>query len=261
MERYKLEYNATTTKIFDMPPYGFFAVMGVVFSSSLFILLLLKYGYSIPIYTKISLLSGIGLLAGAKLFGFLAGLYIALTNRQSINLNTFANTGFVFYGALIGFLTAFLLICKKWHKHVDYRVIDLVAVCIPLCLFWARLGCFSGGCCYGIEDHSIFSILYTNDIMGEIVTVSRIPIQLVEAVLSMIIFFVLLTLLSKGKFKGSLLVVYLFIYAPIRIVLEFFRSDFAHGVWNGVSFSQLISIIIITICFIILFKRKDRIYV
>jgi phosphatidylglycerol:prolipoprotein diacylglycerol transferase len=256
-----MSYDATTTKIFDIPPYQFFAVVGVVFASSLFILLLLKYDYSIPRYTKIFLLSGIGLLIGAKIFGFLTGLYSALANKVAITLDTFLNTGIVFYGGLLGFLSTFLLICKKMDKKINYGVVDLAVVCIPLFHFFGRLGCFFGGCCFGIESHSVSSMLYTTHIHDEVTTASRYPVQLVEALFNIIIFIVLISLLFKKRLRGHLLIAYLFTYAIMRIFLEFFRGDFARGVWNGVSFSQVVSVGILIGCMFMIFnKSKEREY-
>jgi len=254
-----MTYDATTTRIFDIPPYTFFAVIGVLFASSLFILLLLKYDYSIPIYTKIFFLSGIGLLIGAKLFGFFTGLYYTLANNEAITLNTFLNTGIVFYGGLIGFILSFLFICKKWNNKIERGVLDLVAVCIPLFHFFGRLGCFFGGCCFGKENHSSFSVLYTTHIKDEVVTTSRLPIQLIEAGMNMLIFTVLMSLLLKQKFKGRLLITYLFIYATMRIILELLRGDLARGVWSGISFSQVVSVVILVSCTLIITKKSKEI--
>jgi len=255
-----MEYDATVTRIFGMPSYSFFSVVGVTFASSLFILLLLKHGYSIPRYTKIFLLSGIGMLLGAKLFGFLTGLYIAFANNEPISLRTFLDTGIVFYGGLIGFLLSFLFICKKWNKKIEYRVVDIAVVCIPLFHFWGRLGCFFGGCCYGIETQSSFSIFYTTKIKEDIITATRMPIQLIEATGNLVIFIFLLLLLNFGIFKKQLLKLYLFMYAIMRIILEFFRGDLTRGIYHGVSFSQIVSFVIIMACSITLFTKKEKSY-
>jgi phosphatidylglycerol:prolipoprotein diacylglycerol transferase len=254
-----MTYDATVTKIFDMPPYSFFYVIGAVFASSVFMLLLLKFNYSIPCYTKIFFLSALGLLAGAKLFGFLTGLYRALANKEAITLDTFLNTGIVFYGGLAGFLLSFLLICRIWNKSIDYGVVDIAAVCIPLFHFWGRLGCFFAGCCYGKESHSALSVLYTNHIEEGIVTASRFPVQLLESALNIFIFIVLMILLFRQKFKERLFIVYLFTYATMRIILELFRGDLVRGVWNGISFSQVISVLIIMGCIFITFKKPKEI--
>ena len=256
-----IAYDATTTRIFGMPPYSFFVVIGVTFASSLFILFLLKYGYNIRRYTKIFLLSGIGMLIGARLFGVLTGLYVALANNEPITLNTFINTGLVFYGGLIGFLLSFLFICKKWNKEIEYRVVDLAVICIPLFHFWGRLGCFFGGCCFGIESYSLLSISYTNRIGEEIITASRLPVQLFEATGNVVMFATLVGMLNKKIYMGHLIKVYLIMYAVMRIGLEFFRGDLARGVLNGVSFSHVMSIILIIICLLSLFIRKEKTYV
>jgi len=254
-----MEYNATTTKILEMLPYQFFTMVGFVVASSVFMVLLLKYGYSIPRYVKICFLSGIGLLIGAKLFGCLTGLYIALAYKEPITVGTFTNTGIVCYGGMIGFIASFLLICKKWNKKIDYGAVSVAVVCMPLFLFWGRLGCFFGGCCYGAETDSRFSVLYTTRDYGrEIITAHRVPIQLVEAGLNLALFFVLLTLLRNDRFKEKLLYVYLVSYAAIRIVLEFFRGDFARGVWGGVSFSQVISVVIIVYAVTMMITKRGR---
>ena len=258
-----MAYDATTTKIFEIHPYFFFYVIGIVFASSAFILLLLKFGYNIPRYTKIFFLSAAGLLAGAKLFGFLTGLFNALASKENITINTFLNTGIVFYGGLIGYILAFLLICRVWNKKIEYGVLDIVAVCIPLFHFWGRLSCFFSGCCYGKETQSDFSVLYTNYVNQEIMTVSRIPVQLIEAGLNMLLCIVLMVLLFKQKCKGRLLLVYLFIYALMRTILELFRGDSARGIWNGVSFSQFISLVIIISGILFFFSnrvKKERVY-
>jgi len=254
------EYNAIATRIIGLAPYTFFAMIGIVFAASTFFLLLLKYDYHIPRYSKIFLISGVGMLAGAVLFGSLSGLYNALANDNPIDIYTFLNGGIVFYGGMLGFIFSFMLICKIMDKFVDFALVDLAVICIPLFHMWGRLGCFFAGCCFGAETDSLFSVLYTNHTLGEVVTASRIPIQLVEAFANLIIFVSLLILRSKPVFAGYILPIYLTIYAALRLNLEFFRGDAARGVWNGVSFGQTVSVIIIICVFYLVLRRglKER---
>jgi phosphatidylglycerol:prolipoprotein diacylglycerol transferase len=251
-------YDATTTRIFEMPPYYFFAVIGVVFSSSLFIVLLSKVGYDVKRYTKIFFFSSAGLLIGAKIFGILSGLYLALANGEPVTFGIVFNTGIVFLGGLLGFIGSFWLICKVWNKEVDYGAFDLVAVCIPLFHFWARTGCFFAGCCYGVQTNSQFSVLYTSFSPEGVLTAARIPVQLIEALVNLLIFVILLLLLIKKRLVMHLLKIYLLTYASSRIILEFFRGDLHRGVWNGVSFSQIVSVIIVICTVISLFKAKEK---
>ena len=248
-------YDATTTTILDTPPYLFFTVIGVVFATSAFILLLLKYDYFIPRYTKIFLLSSIGLILGAALFGGLSNLYSALASNEIITIYTFMRSGIVFYGGMIGFLATFLFMCRILTKKTDFAVLDIVVVCIPLFHFFGRLGCFFAGCCYGIESSSLLSIIYTNQIGDEAITASRIPVQLFEAVFNFMLFTALLIMLSKKRQKNHLVVVYLIVYAIFRIFIEFLRGDEVRGVWNGISFSQVVSVVILLFCGLFIYKK------
>ena len=152
--------------------------------------------------------------------------------------------GMVFYGGVLGGLLALHLVCKHsqfGHPDVMY---DMYAVCIPLFHVFGRIGCFLGGCCYGVECKLGFTV-HGNTLNPGINDVNRFPVQLVEAACNLIIFIVLLTLHRKKKFEHRLLVVYFFIYPIVRFILEFFRGDEIRGFLFGLSTSQIISIILL----------------
>ena len=59
--------------------------------------------------------------------------------------------GSVFYGGLIGGTLVGVLAVKI--KKLPLKIYaDIIAVIIPLFHAFARVGCFLGGCCYGIES-------------------------------------------------------------------------------------------------------------
>ena len=179
----------------------------------------------------------------AKLFGFLSGIYRDIGLGNSITLEGILNTGIVFYGGLIGLLISYY-ICTKVSKQ-DKRILDIVAVCIPLFHSITRVGCFVGGCCFGIEIHSHFAINYTTTVFDEVTTTYRVPTQLIEAVFNICLFVYLLFLFSRNNWKEkNILRRYLLIYSIGRFIIEFWRGDLVRGVILGVSFSQVISILI-----------------
>lgn len=245
--------------VFSSYPYIFFITIAVVLASSCYIILILKYNYEVHKYTVIFLLSSIGLLVGAKLFGFLTGTYIAISTKENINIETLKNTGIVYYGGLIGFILTFTILCRVKDHRIEHKLLDIISVCIPLFHSCARIGCYFAGCCYGVESNLCISMMYTNKIDGVIVTVKRIPIQIIESSINFIIFFTLLYLLLTRRFDEHLLLIYAFTYAVIRIVLELFRGDIVRGVWNSISFSQVCSIVIILICASVITYNKLRI--
>ena len=196
----------------------------------------------------------IGAMAGAKL------LYIAISWNDIVRvIDTmqygFAesfwyilNNGFVFYGGLIGGFLSLLLYLKQFHRNLsDY--LTIYAVVLPLGHALGRIGCFLGGCCYGMKYDGIFAVdfpIYPS--LEESPTVSRLPIQLFEAAGLLLLFVLLVFLYYRVPKKPTLpLWTYLTVYPVLRFVLEFFRGDEARGALLFFSTSQWISLGILTV--------------
>lgn len=64
-----------------------------------------------------------------------------------------------FLWRLDGVLTSYRMLSKITKQ--DSYMMDVLAVCISLFHSIARIGCFFGGCCFGIESHSHIAINYT----------------------------------------------------------------------------------------------------
>lgn len=149
--------------------------------------------------------------------------------------------GAVYYGGLIFGILAGLLYAKR--KKLDRSVYaDMGAPAIPLFHAFGRIGCFLGGCCYGVECKIGF--IYTRAAIEEANGVRRFPFQLAEAFFNFALFAFLWYLLAKGRLKGKLLPLYLCLYGVIRFILEFWRGDEHRGFILGLSTSQLISLIL-----------------
>jgi phosphatidylglycerol:prolipoprotein diacylglycerol transferase len=99
--------------------------------------------------------------------------------------------GSVFYGGLLGGILAFYIFSGK--RNCDFtHLLDLITPVIPLFHFFGRIGCFLAGCCFGIKSH--FGFIYSRSLVEESNGVIRFPVQLLEAFINLIIFFILLKL-------------------------------------------------------------------
>lgn len=208
----------------------------------------------------------IGILIGGHiLYGItnLHKLYFVMTHLNRINsFNTFLLYaadifgGNVFYGGLIGAIIAGYIYCK--HKKFNLRDwSDICAPMTPLFHTFGRIGCFLGGCCYGIE--SKFGIYYDNSYyLKNVHVTTRFPVQLVEASCNFILFLVLDYLYRKNKFKGNLFLIYLMSYSVIRFILEFLRGDEYRGFLFGLSTSQIISVGLLIISVILFVADKKK---
>ena len=159
--------------------------------------------------------------------------------------------GSIFYGGLLGgLLTGYILIK---HNSNNQKFVDIVAINIPLFHFFGRIGCFLGGCCFGIPCKTGFN--YTNNPIIEANGITRFPVQLLEAVFNLIIFLLLNHFFNTEKYKNKLIYVYLLIYATGRFFIEFLRGDAYRGIWLFLSTSQIISILFI---FVIFYRKLSQ---
>lgn len=162
--------------------------------------------------------------------------------------------GAVFYGGLLGGLFAGFVYTRRKKETVDSYG-DIAAPAIPLLHTFGRIGCFLGGCCYGVE--SSFGVVYTHNPIEQANGVSRFPIQLVEALFNFMLFMVLSGFLKRGMFKDKLLYCYLLCYSAARFVIEFWRGDTYRGILWSLSTSQWISLgIFISVSLILFIKWK-----
>ncbi len=178
----------------------------------------------------------------ARFPAFFANLDQIRSFEDFINAITPILGGQVFYGGLFGGLAAGVIYGRR--KKLNARLYsDILASAAPLFHAFGRIGCFLGGCCYGVESSVGFT--FRRALIPEANFVSRFPVQLLEALFNFALCFMFNRLLQKGALRGHLFALYLFVYACGRFLLEFLRGDALRGAFLGVSTSQWISAIVI----------------
>ena len=254
-----MSFDATQFTVFGIPPYIFFAGVGIFVAFFVFNCILqfekaeLKNGnkavvWSIPM-----------LMFGAKLFGIIANVAENIRDRIPITINTILYSGFVFYGGLIFFSVSFLMITRKYEFEEKLKIYDSLACAIPIFHAIGRVGCFTAGCCYGISTDSILGIEYTTWVNGVVATDIRIPVQLIEATANLFIFVVLITIVLRKKSRGRALIVYVALYSTVRFLDEFLRFNYKSKIFDLFSAAQIISIaFLITVLIFLLKERKSK---
>lgn len=244
-----------TFTLFDFPPYFFFAVLGFAVSVSCYMILLLISN------TKVSkknlllcLFAAIGVLLGARLFGCLTNIAIALYTKKEIGMDVIYRAGLVYYGGLLGGVFFYWIgVRMLFRNQYDASLINSMAVSIPLFHVFGRLGCLFAGCCYGKEYHGYGHINYIRDC----ITTETFPVQLLESVMELGIFcFMIITYCIAAKNTNkNMLVIYFILYSIGRFFMEFLRGDGNRGFFGVLSFSQIVSIVIFVISIFFSFKR------
>jgi len=168
-------------------------------------------------------------------------IYILKNIKQMNIINALGSIfdGRMFYGGLVGSLVIGFFVVKKDNNYMKY--FDIIAAGIPLFLFFAKIGCFFAGCCYGIQSKIGFR--YNDSKLTETNEIMRFPVQLLESFFCLSLFIYLNFLLIKNKFNNKLLYLYLLIYSVGRFFIEYLRGDKSRGIWFYLSTSQIISIL------------------
>lgn len=253
----------------EIGTYGICTLVGIFVCAFLSCYLVKKKGlfYEDMIITIVYIL--IGMFIGGHILYGITNIPHIITLFQNAEKYTWWNFlkllvvgyfgGMVFYGGLLGGIAALAIVCKRGKNLPANVVFDIYAIDIPLFHAFGRVGCFLGGCCYGVESKFGFTV-HNNQLNPAINDVNRFPVQLVEAACNLIIFFIIFTLYRKGKFQNRLLIVYFYIYPVVRFTLEFFRGDEIRGFLFGLSTSQIISILlfVFAVIFTIVDLNKKR---
>lgn len=247
--------------------YGYYtilALVGVLAAGAFCFIKAKRSGLNEVKIVFLLIFSAIGVLIGGHLlYGItnIGSFYLLGTASDFIEFFLIAGLlfgGQVFYGGLLGGIAAGVLYAKitKLENFGDYA--DILAAAVPFFHFFGRIGCFLGGCCYGIE--SDFGFTFHHSFIEAANGVNRFPVQLFEAGFNLLLFFFILTLLNKGRLKNRLFFLYLFIYAVGRFILEFFRGDSYRGFLFGLSTSQIISLLILAVvsAYFIVQRLKKR---
>jgi phosphatidylglycerol:prolipoprotein diacylglycerol transferase len=196
--------------------------------------------------TNLGIYCALAAIVGAKLMMFVVDArYYAEHPGEFFSLATL-QAGGVFYGGLIAALVVSWWYMRKmrlpWLKTAD-----VFAPAIALGHGIGRLGCFSAGCCWGIECHRPWSVTFTNPVSSELVGVPLNrplhPTQLYEAFAEFAIFGILYWRIQKGHEPGAIISLYLMLYSTARFVVEFFRFHEQGNLWGGpLDTSQWISL-------------------
>ncbi|PSM51289.1 phosphatidylglycerol-prolipoprotein diacylglyceryl transferase [Campylobacter blaseri] len=219
-----------------------------------------KFPYSNSFLENYFIWVEIGVILGARL-----GYIFIYSNNQLFYLthpweifNPFYNGEFVgisgmsYHGAVVGFVIATLLFCKK-YKTEKWLLLDLVALSVPLGYFFGRVGNFLNKELIGIPTTMPWGI--------KVDGILRHPSQLYEGLLEGILIFIILFIYRKyKKFDGELIVLYAILYSIMRFISEIYREpDYQLGKYIfGLSMGQILSFIMLFFSFYAYYKYFSK---
>jgi phosphatidylglycerol:prolipoprotein diacylglycerol transferase len=131
--------------------------------------------------------------------------------------------GMTFYGGLAGGILAGALVCRARGVNVA-DMADLAALSFPLGYALGRVGCFFNGCCYGGVCDLPWAVRFHDPgVLGGATSPSH-PAQLYSALISLAIYGLLTRVERTRRFRGQLMLAYIFLYGVYRFCIEFVRA-------------------------------------
>lgn len=162
--------------------------------------------------------------------------------------------GMSYHGALIGFIIASALFCRK-NKVSFWFLADISVLGISAAYVFGRIGNFINQELVGRTTDVSWGI-YVDGVL-------RHPSALYEAILEGLIVFVILAYFrNKKAFDGQLALMYGLLYSIARITAEFYREPdiqlgFLYSNWLTMGILQSLGVLLVCIvAFVIISKKK-----
>lgn len=165
--------------------------------------------------------------------------------------------GLAFYGGLIGGVFGTVLYCLIYKKNI-LALADIILPVVLLGHSVGRIGCYFGGCCYGVEvtDPNLQWFPLSTQIDG----VWHLSTFFYESLWDFLAFVILMIVLWTVNFKhnGMVGAMYFIVYGLGRAIIESFRGDSLYI--GSMKVSQFLSIIFITagLAFVLYYIIKDN---
>ena len=256
---------------FEITSFGLMMVLSFVGGAWMLGKMLKRYGFSPELAWDMLAWIAIGGIVGAKAY------YLAL-HWSDVAANPlreiFSRGGLVWYGGLIGGVTAYFLQVRARKLPVAVMY-DATAPALMLAYAIGRMGCFLVGDDYGVSTDRWFGIAFPEGsppstagnlrALGDSIpssipdsAVMRVhPTQLYEVGLALIMFGILWKLGQKALRPGQLFSLWMGLYSVERFVIEFVRAK-GDRVALGLSTSQIMSILLLIAAVILWVRQRDK---
>jgi len=160
------------------------------------------------------------------------------------------SNGLAFYGAVLLCLPVAAWYLRRKQMPLAASL-DIYALCVPVGLFFGRLGCFLAGCCHGTPTDLPWGVIYSDpESLARPLGTPLHPVQLYSAAFALLLFGVLWLARSRaGDFPGRSALLLGVLYPAGRFLLEFVRGDIRGMFFGGrFSSSQLLSLVVLAVC-------------
>ncbi|MFN4226927.1 MAG: prolipoprotein diacylglyceryl transferase [Candidatus Ratteibacteria bacterium] len=218
--------------------YGILVAIGVFVSVSIFQKEAIKEGYDEKVISQLVFWTIFTGIIGARILHIFVNIYYYVVNP--LEIFKLRNGGLAVEGAIL-FSLIFLILFSKFKKISTVKLLDTVAIAVPIGQAIGRIGCFLNGCCYGKETNFFLAVKFP------FLEKKVHPTELYYSFLYIMLFFLLKKLSQKfKKGTGFIFASYLISFSLIRYFVDFLRGDLKKTIL-GLYPTQIIAILIFII--------------
>lgn len=207
--------------IFSLGPltissFGFF--LTIAFLAAVFVMWKIARVYDVDEegILDLSLLTFLGAILGARVYFILTHISLFDTPIKMILINRYP--GLSFWGGLMAAILMLYFFAFRFRLNF-WQMADFASVGASLGLIIGNIGCFLGGCGYGIES----SLPIATSIVG--VIGKRLPVSLIEGLILTFVFIILYRRVLKFHFNGLIASIFFVLVGLTKFITEYFRGD------------------------------------
>lgn len=236
--------------IVGVPISSFGLFMAVAFLVSLVVIwrVARSYDFNEEKILDLSMLTFFGALIGARIYFVLLNTVIFDDWTKILLINRYP--GLSFWGGLLGGLLTLRFFCQRL-KVSFWQMADFTAVAALIGLVLGDIGCFLGGCEYGIPSSSVFATTVVG-LVGK-----RFPVAVLESLLLLVVFFWLWKQAIRFHFAGKIVALFMILIGVIKFFLEFYRGD-STLVLSWISLGHLFSLMSAVLGTVIFYSQSRR---
>ena len=235
--------------MFDIkiPFYAITILLSLIVNIVIVMLIYKKHQFSKNEIIGAVVYENIGVILGAKIFSFFA-------DYKSYKEFDLLSLGLSSYGAVIGAILCLIFFSLQFKKPLKDMLFTFMPS-IPIMYAIGKIGCFTSGCCHGIEYTGWGNVVY-NYSPAAPANVHLFPVQLAETIIFTLIFVYMITESLKNRFDLKT--------AGISFILcglGKFSRDYLRMSHTGklISLNQTVSIVFIIIGVIIIYIHQKSI--
>ncbi len=243
---------------YSVTTFGLFLVLAFLASSFTIWRLCRFYDIDEEKTTNLVILTFFGGFIGARVYVIVTNWNFYNTFYKAILFTKYP--GLSFWGGLLGGFITFLLLSKR-SKLNFWQIADFASVGVLLGMILGEIGCFFGGCEYGVESNLPFSTSVVG-LLGK-----RLPISLFEALAFFLVYLILWRMIVRFHFAGKIVAYFFIFLGVIKFITGFFRGDTTlinisyrslHLGNNWFTYGQLFALITFFYGWIIFYRQGKR---